>query len=82
MVDAKVKGALGGTGHALDWGLVVELAARRKLVLAGGLAPENVAAAVARVRPWCVDVASGVERAPGDKDLARVRAFVDAAHAG
>jgi len=82
MVDAKVQGALGGTGHAFDWGLVVDLAARRKLVLAGGLGPENVAAAVARVRPWCVDVASGVERGPGDKDLARVRAFVAAARGG
>jgi phosphoribosylanthranilate isomerase len=79
MVDAKVDGALGGTGHAFDWGLVVDLAARRKLVLAGGLTPDSVAQAVERVHPWCVDVASGVERAPGDKDMGRVRAFVAAA---
>jgi phosphoribosylanthranilate isomerase len=79
LVDAKVEGALGGTGHTFDWGLVVRLATRRKLVLAGGLTPDNVTAAVAQVRPWCVDVASGVERAPGVKDIARVRAFVEAA---
>jgi phosphoribosylanthranilate isomerase len=81
MVDARVEGALGGTGKTFDWGLVVDLAQRRKLVLAGGLTPENVGAAVARVRPWCVDVASGVERegAPGVKDLARVQVFIEAA---
>jgi phosphoribosylanthranilate isomerase len=82
MVDARVPGALGGTGHALDWSLVVGLARRRKLVLAGGLTPENAAAAVDLVRPWCVDVASGVESAPGVKDLGRVRAFVEAARTG
>jgi phosphoribosylanthranilate isomerase len=83
LVDAKVGGALGGTGHAFDWDLVVGLARRRRLVLAGGLTPDNVAEAVRRVAPWCVDVASGVESAsagaPGVKDLAKVRAFVDAA---
>ena len=79
MVDARVAGALGGTGHAFDWSLVVGLARRRKLVLAGGLTPENVRSAVELVRPWCVDVASGVESAPGVKDLGRVRAFVEAA---
>ena len=79
MVDAKVPGLLGGSGHVFDWSLVSELAKRRKLVLAGGLTPDNVARAVAIVKPWCVDVASGVERAPGDKDVAKVRAFVVAA---
>jgi phosphoribosylanthranilate isomerase len=78
MVDAKVDGALGGTGHAFDWSLVVELARERRLVLAGGLTPGNVADAIRRVRPWSVDVASGVESAPGVKDLAKVRAFVEA----
>lgn len=82
MVDAKVAGALGGTGHAFDWDLVVGLASRRKLVLAGGLTADTVAAAVRRVHPWCVDVASGVEASPGVKDLAKVRAFVAAARAG
>ena len=79
--DARVAGALGGTGHAFDWSLVVGLARRRKLVLAGGLTPENVRSAVELVRPWCVDVASGVESAPGVKDLGRVRAFVEAVRA-
>jgi phosphoribosylanthranilate isomerase len=76
MVDAKVDGELGGTGHVFDWALVVGLAQRRKLVLAGGLTPDNVASAIRQVRPWCVDVASGVESAPGVKDLTKVRAFV------
>jgi phosphoribosylanthranilate isomerase len=78
LVDAKVAGTLGGTGHAFDWSLVTALSAARRLVLAGGLTPENVARAVEIVRPWCVDVASGVESAPGIKDLAKVRAFVAA----
>jgi phosphoribosylanthranilate isomerase len=78
MVDAKTEGALGGTGHVFDWKLVVELAKRRKLVLAGGLTPQNVAEAIRWVRPWCVDVASGVETAPGVKDMAKVRAFLNA----
>jgi len=81
LVDAKVDGALGGTGHAFDWTLILELARERRLVLAGGLTPENVGRAVAMVNPWCVDVASGVESAPGQKDLAKVRAFVRAARA-
>jgi phosphoribosylanthranilate isomerase len=78
MVDAKVAGALGGTGRSFDWGLVVGLAARRRLVLAGGLMAENVGEAIRQVRPWCVDVASGVESSPGVKDMTKVRAFVDA----
>jgi phosphoribosylanthranilate isomerase len=81
LVDAKVEGALGGTGRTFDWTLVAGLARRRKLVLAGGLTPENVAAAIAAVRPWCVDVASGVESAPGVKEAGKVRAFVEAARA-
>lgn len=79
LVDAKVEGSLGGTGHTFDWTLVRGLASRRRLVLAGGLTPGNVAAAIASVHPWCVDVASGVESAPGVKDLEKVRAFVEAA---
>jgi phosphoribosylanthranilate isomerase len=78
MVDAKVAGALGGTGHSFDWTLVIELARTRKVLLAGGLRPENVARAVATVNPFCVDVASGVESAPGIKDPERVRRFIEA----
>jgi phosphoribosylanthranilate isomerase len=79
MVDAKVPGLLGGSGHRLDGSLVVGLAARRRLVLAGGLDAGNVGAAVALVKPWCVDVASGVESSPGMKDLVKVKAFIEAA---
>jgi phosphoribosylanthranilate isomerase len=81
MVDAQVEGALGGTGRRFDWGLVVGLAQKRRLVLAGGLTPDNVGAAIEKVRPWCVDVASGVERSPGDKDLTKVRSFIEAVRA-
>lgn len=80
LADAKVAGALGGTGATFDWALVKELARERKLTLAGGLRPDNVARAVEEVAPWCVDVASGVERAPGVKDLDAVRAFIAEAH--
>lgn len=81
LVDAKVAGTLGGTGTAFDWTLVKTLASERRLTLAGGLDPLNVARAVREVNPYCVDVASGVEHpgSPGDKDLAKVRAFIDAA---
>jgi phosphoribosylanthranilate isomerase len=79
LVDAKVKGALGGTGRAVDPALVAPLARRRPVLLAGGLGPGNVADAVRVVAPWGVDVASGVERAPGVKDLAKVASFVRAA---
>jgi len=80
LVDAKVEGgALGGTGATFDWSLVADLARERRLTVAGGLHPGNVAEAVRALAPYCVDVASGVESAPGVKDLAKVKAFVDAA---
>ena len=81
LVDAKVEGVLGGSGTTFDWALVKDLARERRLTLAGGLDPDNVERAVREVRPYCVDVASGVERAgaPGEKDLAKVRAFIEAA---
>lgn len=73
----------GGTGETGDWGIASALAARLPgLMLAGGLTPANVAAAVAAVRPFAVDVAGGVERAPGIKDTDRVRAFIANAKAG
>lgn len=81
LVDAHAPGLLGGTGATFDWRLVSELVRRRRVVLAGGLRPENVAEAVRRVRPWGVDVASGVERSPGRKDAESLRAFVRAARA-
>jgi phosphoribosylanthranilate isomerase len=82
LVDAWVPGALGGTGESFDWELLGDLPAQRRLVLAGGLRPDNVAAAVRRVRPYGVDVASGVERgSPRLKDLELVSAFIRAARA-
>jgi phosphoribosylanthranilate isomerase len=79
LVDAKVDGALGGTGVTFDWELVRAFARERKVTLAGGLEPGNVARAIREVHPFCVDTASGVESAPGIKDLDKVRAFVEAA---
>jgi phosphoribosylanthranilate isomerase len=79
MVDAKVDGMLGGSGHRVDGALVAGLAKRRRLVLAGGLTPDNVASAILEVGPWCVDVASGVESSPRLKDIGKVRAFIQAA---
>jgi len=81
LVDAKVLGALGGTGHAFDWSLVEGLSGQRDLVLAGGLAPGNVGAAIRQVRPFGVDTASGVEDAPGLKSPDKTRAFVREARA-
>jgi len=65
----------GGAGTSFDWSLVPR-GAERPLILSGGLAPENVAAAIRRVRPWAVDVSSGVEAAKGIKDAARIAAFL------
>ena len=81
LADARSERALGGTGKSFDWSLVTELARTRKLTLAGGLTPGNVAAAVRAVRPYCVDVASGVEPKgqPGIKDPELMEAFVRAA---
>lgn len=76
LVDTKVSGGSGGTGKVFDWQLVTELARTRQLILAGGLTPKNVAAAVRVLQPWGVDVASGVEFVPGVKDPELVTAFV------
>lgn len=78
LVDAAVKGVYGGSGVIADWSAAAELAKKYSLLLAGGLTPENVADAVRRVKPWGVDVASGVESAPGEKDAAKMSAFVKA----
>ncbi|HVY26753.1 MAG TPA: phosphoribosylanthranilate isomerase [Polyangiaceae bacterium] len=76
LVDTKVSGASGGTGKVFDWQLVTDLAKTRQLILAGGLTPKNVAAAVRVLAPWGVDTASGVELVPGVKDAELVTAFV------
>ncbi|MEW5828565.1 MAG: phosphoribosylanthranilate isomerase [Chloroflexota bacterium] len=80
LVDASVEGAYGGTGVTADWSAAAILACRHPLLLAGGLNPDNVAAAVRQVRPWGVDAASGVEAGPGSKDAGRMKAFVQAVH--
>ena len=77
LVDTYDPHAYGGTGHKSDWHVGAELAAQYPgLLLAGGLTPENVSQAIHAVQPWGVDIASGVEVAPGRKDHEKVRAFV------
>jgi len=78
LVDASVKGVYGGSGVTADWNGAAALAKQYPLLLAGGLTPENVADAIRHVRPWGVDVASGVESAPGEKDSGKMKAFVKA----
>jgi phosphoribosylanthranilate isomerase len=78
LIDASVKGAYGGTGISADWNNAAELAKQYPILLAGGLTPENVAEAIQRVQPWGVDVASGVESAPGVKDVNKIRTFIKA----
>ena len=78
LVDADTAG-YGGSGQRADVGLATQAAAARRVILAGGLTPENVAEAVAEVKPYGVDVAGGVEREPGIKDWIKVAAFVHAA---
>lgn len=68
----------GGRGVKPDWERAAVIARARHLVLAGGLTPVNVGDAIRRVRPWAVDVSSGVESTPGIKDADRIRAFIDA----
>lgn len=67
----------GGTGRTIDWSLARKLASTHRIILAGGLTPENVAEAIRTVRPYAVDVASGVESRPGKKDPGKLRAFFD-----
>ncbi len=79
LLDAYSKSGLGGTGEKFNWDLAVEAQKFGKpIFLAGGLTPENVADAVRKVRPFAVDVSSGVESAPGKKDAAKVQAFIAA----
>jgi phosphoribosylanthranilate isomerase len=82
LLDAYLPGVAGGTGEVFDWTIAKQIAQQRGVVLAGGLTHQNVADAVAEVRPRWVDVASGVERSPGHKDPDLVRAFIKAAKKG
>ena len=78
LLDAHDPVSRGGTGRTIDWSAAARIAGRRRTLLAGGLTPDNVAEAVARVQPFGIDVSSGVERAPGVKDHARIRALFEA----
>lgn len=83
LFDARVDGALGGTGRAFDWGLITDVLdqhrrAHTRVILAGGLSPLNAPRAIAAVHPDIVDVSSGVEAAPGVKDHGLMRAFAEA----
>ncbi len=78
ILDAWSDHAYGGTGRVADWSLAAEVAKSATVLLAGGLTPENVGQAIAAVHPYGVDVSSGVERAPGQKDHEKVRAFLQA----
>jgi len=76
LFDSSNESGQGGTGRKFDWNLLEALAEEKPFFLAGGLRPENVAEAIRTVRPFAVDVASGVESAPGIKDHEKIRAFV------
>ena len=78
LLDAWSPSAHGGTGTTFNWEIAARAAASHCIILAGGLTPENVAAAVATVNPYAVDVSSGVESSPGKKDATLIRTFVTA----
>lgn len=81
LLDAYVKGEPGGTGRAFRWELAREACRQRRVILAGGLTPENAAKAVQTVQPHALDVSSGVEISPGVKDHAKTAAFIRTAKA-
>lgn len=79
LLDTYVDGVPGGTGEAFNWEIAVEASALRRIILSGGLTPGNVAMAIKTVRPYAVDVSSGVEAGPGKKDLEKMKKFIDEA---
>jgi phosphoribosylanthranilate isomerase len=78
LIDAFSDQAYGGTGQTVDWTLAEEAARSNRVILAGGLSPANVAGAIRLVRPYGVDVSSGVEKSPGKKDHHKLKAFIEA----
>ena len=76
LLDSHAAGGAGGTGHRFDWSRIPD-GTTRSFLLAGGLHPDNVFEAVRAVRPWGVDVSSGIESAPGEKDAMKMRRFVE-----
>ena len=81
LLDAWSPAAYGGTGATFNWEIAADAAFSHCIILAGGLTPDNIAEAVATVKPYAVDVSSGVESAPGKKDAELVRSFIRNAHA-
>jgi phosphoribosylanthranilate isomerase len=79
LLDAWSPAAHGGTGTTFNWDIAARAAASHRIILAGGLTPDNVVEAIATVNPYAVDVSSGVESAPGKKDATLIRAFIGAA---
>lgn len=75
LLDAAKRGEFGGTGRTFNWSIAQKAAAKHKIILAGGLTPENVGEAILTARPFAVDVASGVESRPGIKDPGKLRDF-------
>jgi phosphoribosylanthranilate isomerase len=77
LLDTYVKGKKGGTGETFNWDLAIEAKKYGRIMIAGGLTPENVAEAIRHVQPYAVDVGSGVEARPGKKDHAKIKAFIE-----
>jgi phosphoribosylanthranilate isomerase len=75
LLDSQVEGKYGGTGESFNWNLAQQVAKRFPVIIAGGLDPKNVARLIETVRPWGVDVSSGVET-EGVKDIAKIRTFI------
>ena len=79
LLDTKVEGARGGSGRTWDWSLAAQRRSKVPMILSGGLTPDNVAEGIAAVKPYAVDVASGVEASPGVKDPAKLEEFISIA---